>query len=113
MLFRSEALGWLGYQTGRWVYLVDCMDDYEADAAAGTYNVLIESKMDRKQALTLAWEACDYAAAQADAALDLLDIKRYRSILENYYYAGLPHRLSQLAKKEQIDEQSLEDAGRS
>ena len=108
-----QALSWLGYHTGRWVYLADCMDDYERDAKTGAYNVLLESKLDKKQAFSLAWETCDYAAAQAAAALDLLDIKRYGSILENYYFAGLPHRLTQLAKKEQMNEQPLEDTGRS
>ena len=96
----KNALSWLGYQTGRWVYLVDCIDDYDKDIQNGTYNVLVQTGLPREKALELARDACDYAAAQAAAALDLLDLKRYQNILENYYYAGMPYRLAQLGKKE-------------
>ena len=54
----------------------------------------------REEALNLAREACDYAAAQAAAALDIMELKRYRGLLENYYFAGMPYRLTQLGKKE-------------
>lgn len=96
----KKPLGWLGYQTGRWVYLADCIDDYDQDAQSGAYNVLLMSGQPREEALNLAREACDYAAAQAAAALDLMDLKRYRGLLENYYFAGMPYRLTQLGKKE-------------
>jgi len=96
----QNAVGWLGYQTGRWVYLADCIDDYDKDKKSGAYNVLIQSGLSREEAIGLARDACDYAAAQAAAALDLLELKRYQNILENYYYAGMPHRLAQLGKKE-------------
>ncbi len=96
----KKPLGWLGYQTGRWVYLADCIDDYDKDAQSGAYNVLRMSGHPREEALELAREACDYAAAQAAATLDLMDLKRYRGLLENYYFAGMPYRLTQLGKKE-------------
>lgn len=33
-----EALGWAGYHTGRWVYLVDAFDDLKEDWIRGRYN---------------------------------------------------------------------------
>jgi len=90
----------VGYQTGRWVYLADCLDDYDKDLTKHRYNPLIDCGMDREGAMELARDACDYAAAKALQALNQLPLKRYRDLLENYYLGGLPEQLSRLPHKE-------------
>ena len=39
----SDALGWLGFNLGRWIYLLDAYDDLEEDEHKGNYNVLIRA----------------------------------------------------------------------
>ena len=48
---KSEATGQLFYLLGKWVYLIDALDDYEKDAKKNRYNpfVLSYGKMTRKE----------------------------------------------------------------
>ncbi len=50
---KSEATGQLFYGLGKWVYLVDALDDYEKDAKKKAYNpfVLSYGKMTKKELL--------------------------------------------------------------
>ena len=97
----SEALGCVGYHTGRWVYLVDCLDDCDQDQARHRYNPLLYCGLQREEAMALAMDACEFAAAQALEALRGLPLKRYGSILENYYLGGLPEQLGRLSKNKE------------
>lgn len=85
-----------GYFLGRWVYLMDAVDDMQADAKSGDYNPFV-----------LAWRlspASDFAACRAravgllnscvyemQAALALLPVRQYAGVLENTFILGLPH----------------------
>lgn len=91
-----EALYWLGYNLGRWIYLTDAINDLEKDIKKGSYNPYADGRSyseilkDRKSDIE---ESLCFTLSQAAAAFDLLDIKRYRSLLENIIYTGLPARL--------------------
>ena len=52
----------IGYHLGRWVYLVDALDDREKDAKSGSYNVLLRSG-DPDAAAALAAEQVGGAAS--------------------------------------------------
>lgn len=91
-----EALYWLGYNLGRWIYLTDAINDLEKDIKKGSYNPYADGRSydeilkDRKTEIE---EGLCFTLSQAAAAFDLLDIKRYRLLLENIIYTGLPARL--------------------
>lgn len=91
----QRVLDRLGYHLGRYVYVMDALDDLEEDRQKGGYNVLLlrfpESSLE---------EIRDYAKmtvnasiAQVAAAYELLELKSYRSILNNIVYLGLQTQL--------------------
>ena len=98
---QKRVLERIGYCLGRYIYLMDAFCDLESDIKTGSYNVLKNKKKD---------EIKDFVASQiyfsineASKAFELLDIKKYKSILGNIIYLGL----EQTFKKEQNNEKSL------
>lgn len=84
----KRILRQLGYQVGRWIYLIDAVDDLKEDRALGRFNPLISAKLDEDMPLVV--QMLTDAAFSAGAALDLLPLKRYRGILENILRVGMP-----------------------
>ena len=98
---QKRVLERIGYCLGRYIYLMDAFCDLESDIKTGSYNVLKNKQKD---------EIKDFVASQiyfsineASKAFELLDIKKYKSILGNIIYLGL----EQTFKKEQNNEKSL------
>ncbi|MDR0817260.1 MAG: DUF5685 family protein [Clostridiales Family XIII bacterium] len=75
----------IGRSLGRWIYMIDAIDDIEKDRKSGAYNPLKQSGAD-KERLKMQMTLCLSDAAEA---LDLLPIKKNRKILENIIYVGL------------------------
>lgn len=91
----KQAWQWLGYNTGRWLYLVDALDDMQQDEKKGCYNpILLHWPGGADKARSACNETMDFALthtlAQAASALDFIPIKRDRAILENILYQGMP-----------------------
>lgn len=90
---RRRVLRSLLYQLGRFVYILDAVDDFDEDRKHGAYNPLRARYSDRalteddKQALrqTLCQTQSSIAAAYA-----LLDENAWQSVLSNVIYYGLP-----------------------
>lgn len=93
-----QPLGWLARQLGRWLYLVDALDDWERDHKQGSYNPLLLYE-DGEAARALAAEACRWAAGQAAQALDILPLNASRAVMENILYAGMPAQLDRILEK--------------
>jgi len=103
------VLSKIGYFTGRYVYLMDALDDLEEDAKSGDYNVYLEREANRN--------APDFAAirnyandtlmltiGQLAEAFELLRLSRFRTILQNVIYLGFQdgvRRVKKRAQKEQ------------
>ena len=88
----------IGYHVGRWIYLVDALDDREADAKRGAYNPLIPhfgaAALTEEQKETMAAHLVEDLMG-VERALDLLDEDEipYRdgaAILKNILYLGMP-----------------------
>ena len=83
------------YQTGRFLYLADALDDLKKDCEQGNYNPLRfrftpehgALKTEDKEYLT---QLTDSSVNLAGAALALLPLCSYESLLENILYLGLP-----------------------
>lgn len=86
-----------GYCLGRWVYLIDAVDDLADDLKGGQYNPYALAK-DLRADDTDGIAACrEYAAltlnaclAECIAAYNLLDIRRFDGILRNILEEGMP-----------------------
>lgn len=84
---QKRVLTRLGYCLGRYIYLLDAAVDLENDKKTGSYNVLktvdVDEFNDRiKQQLY-------FCINEASHAFELLDIKKYKTILGNIIYLGL------------------------
>lgn len=84
-LMEKRALAHLGKHLGRWIYIIDALDDYEEDKAAGTYNPLLF----RKDGLVGMENLLYNELAEIAKAYDLLDVRKNRGILENIIFMGL------------------------
>ena len=86
----------IGYRIGRWVYMVDAIDDYASDRKSGSYNPFVElyggADFDEDNLISITY-MLEGELASADAAFDLLDIDgdvNRREILKNILCLGMP-----------------------
>ena len=99
-----KGLGWLGYNLGRWIYLIDAFDDLEEDAKKGTYNPYLRQyayegqpiaefrgKVREQAAFSLL-----YSLSEADKALKVLPIHKNEEILDNVLESGLVRRTDEV-----------------
>lgn len=92
-----KGLAWLGYNLGRWIYLIDALDDLEEDANNGSYNPLLrqfghkdEPIGEFREKIRVQTEfALLYSLSEADKALKVLDVRKNGEILDNVIEAGL------------------------
>lgn len=88
---QKRVLRRLGYCMGRYIYLLDAAVDLEEDIKNGAYNVLKYKKCSdfRDLAENIVKPQLYFCANEAARAYELLDIKKYRTILGNIIYLGL------------------------
>ncbi len=95
---QQRVLSRFGYLLGRWVYLIDALDDLDDDIKHKRYNPFIYS---------LAEEPIDNVKSQAACSLrlthgeltktyHLLTLNHHADILENIIFLGLPAALSKI-----------------
>lgn len=90
----SRPLWEIGFHVGRWIYLIDAVDDLEKDKKTNSYNPFIASGEAKKEDLI---EKMDFSLAlelsDANLALNLLPIsdEGLLHILENILQKGMPN----------------------
>ncbi len=94
-----QILRWMGYNLGKWIYLIDAFDDLEDDVKNSSYNPLLlhfKYKGDGKDIPAFKEQIKGqveftllYCLGEASKAFELLDAKENRGILENILYMGL------------------------
>lgn len=98
-----KILSWIGYNLGRWIYILDAYEDLEKDRSKNRYNPLIYYKSeDLKNDI---YNSMTYTLANIANAYDLLDIERNDTLIRNILYAGL------LMKQESIFNKTEESNG--
>jgi len=104
----KRAFKHLGYHMGRWIYLIDAVDDLEQDIKKKSYNPLLyRYDYDKKEGaaafLKRIREEIEfnlfYSLSEAASAYDLIDFKKNQAILTNIIYSGVKKKtMSILAK---------------
>lgn len=88
-----KILSWIGYNTGRWIYLIDAFDDLKKDIKNKVYNPFIPKINEKKYKIKDLAEEIEvtltYTLANIAAAYDFLDIKCNDIILKNILYTGM------------------------
>lgn len=89
---QKRVLYRLGYFLGRWVYLMDAIDDLESDEKNGCYNVLVSRNFGKNtfdDAVKNILPSLNSTLNEIVNAYELLNIKRFGPILDNILYMGL------------------------
>jgi hypothetical protein len=84
---QKRVLSRLGYCLGRYVYLLDAVVDLPEDTKKGGYNVL--KSIDKDEVKERIKGQLYFCTNEAAKAFELLDIKKYETILGNIIYLGL------------------------
>ncbi len=86
-----KNLAGFGYHLGRFIYLADAYDDIEKDKKSGNYNPLLLNFEDTEQAKAFAMDNIKMSLGQASEFYSKLNILKFRDILDNVVYLGLPN----------------------
>lgn len=84
---QKRVLERLGYCLGRYIYLLDAYCDLDDDIKLGSYNVL--KNKPKSQVQEYIKSQIYFCINEAAMAFELLDIKKYKTILGNIIYLGL------------------------
>ena len=107
---KKRTLQRLGYLLGRWVYLVDALDDWDEDVQKGRYNPFAEQTGQepeecRQQRYQDARGTLYLTIAEMRKTYDLLGIRSLDTILENVLDLGLRHSVDQIMNKRLNEQQ--------
>lgn len=104
---QKAQLGEIGKHLGKWIYLIDAVDDLAEDMKGGSYNPLIyRFEYDGGSAEEF-WERIREQVelnlfqylSQISDAYDLLDIRKNKDIIENIIFFGLRTRTEAILRK--------------
>ncbi|MBQ7089428.1 MAG: hypothetical protein IJN04_07305 [Clostridia bacterium] len=105
---QKRVLNRFGYCLGRWVYLMDAVDDLAEDLQKGRYNPFIgaegwtehhtETVQNTRSRARLTLNAC---LAECKAAYELLEIRRFDGILRNILEEGMAHAQKRVTSGEE------------
>ncbi|MBQ4055251.1 MAG: hypothetical protein IJD17_06010 [Clostridia bacterium] len=87
----ERILSDVGYHIGRWIYLIDAIDDHAEDKKSGDFNPFSSYESLPKESLEV---ALNLELEAAKRSLDLLfgENKAIFNIIENIIYIGMPDR---------------------
>ena len=100
---QERVLGNLGFNLGRWIYVMDALDDLEDDRKSGSYNPLIYRKKGKEGLEDLLYNYL----GQVSNAIDLLEIKKNQGIIDNVIWNGLRARTDLLLKERDNNGRSI------
>lgn len=101
----------IGKRIGRWIYIVDAFDDYEADRKSGSYNPFVElysGKDFSNDDLISISKMLEAELALAFSAIELLDDdedKNRSEIVKNILCLGMPLSVDRVCKKKNKEEE--------
>lgn len=105
----GAAMKSIGYHLGKWIYLMDAIDDIEENIESGAYNPLLyrfdyqqgEENFRQRIMETCRFNLFHYLGEIANA-VDLLPLKKNKGVIENIIYKGLLKKTEEITKEEEI-----------
>ena len=86
---QKRCLERVGYSIGRYVYILDAAVDLEEDIRLGRYNPLRDMYDKGEYSKDFIAGQLNICVGEAAKAYELLDIKKFKNILDNLIYLGL------------------------
>jgi len=114
--YENEDLYWLGYNLGKWIYIIDAFDDLEKDMKANRFNaieaVLNMNDLGYEEFREAVAGRVDFVlttcASQCVVCLDKLSLKKNGELLHNILQYGLMEKIDKVFKRScDNDEKSL------
>jgi len=107
----KDDLYWLGYNLGKWIYIIDAYDDLEKDMKMNSFNAINSllnlDNLDFKSFSTLIKPRIDFilatSAEQCLKYLNDLPLIKNEDILYNILELGLMEKMDKVFNKENID----------
>ena len=104
---QKRALGWLGYNLGRWIYIIDAFDDFDSDLKSKSYNPLILSgNTSREECINSVGESLTFTLENIASAFELINFKRNKDIIGKIIYIGLKQKQELILHPGQEKEQA-------
>lgn len=105
----QRVLERLGYLTGRYVYLIDALDDIESDIKTGNYNpFILRHNIGRNpqphllnEAFSQAKESLNLTIGEAEKTLALLEMRDFGPIITNIVTMGLRASMDEIMSKKE------------
>lgn len=88
-MMTKRCLSRVGYCIGRYIYILDAAVDLPDDIKRGRYNPLKTSADDSEYIKNFIAPQLNINIAEAAKAYELIDIKKFKNILDNLIYLGL------------------------
>ena len=97
---QSRVMSRIGYCAGKMIYLLDALDDLEYDNKSGNYNPfnLKYNNLELTEIKENAVKLINVCLTEMAATYELLTLKRYKTILNNIIYFGMPKVIENLKK---------------
>ena len=92
----KKILERFGYLLGRYIYLCDALDDLEDDVKKGNYNPFIYGG---EEAVSEAKSVLFMTTAELSDDLELLELDKYKEIVENTVWLGLVAEVRRIINK--------------
>lgn len=92
----------IGQNAGRWLYIIDALDDYDRDTKKGEYNIfskLYKNKSELAADKDNLLVSLDLSLNEIDKAMMFLDGKTIKPIVENITRLGFSHIQEKVVKK--------------
>ena len=111
---QRRALAWLGFNLGRWIYIIDAVNDLERDLKSGAYNPLVKMGYtdletcahDMELSLTLTLDGIA-------TSFELTDIKQNRDLIAKIIYISLKEKQQSILSGERKDSDESVRSSRS
>jgi hypothetical protein len=82
---------------GKWIYMIDALDDFEEDKARGRFNPMVAmGAKEREQVVTALKPSLEYYLNEMGKAFDLITFKKNGDIVKNVVFFGLRRRTEEV-----------------
>jgi hypothetical protein len=97
-----EDLYDLGFNLGRWLYIMDAVDDLKKDEKKGNYNAFLEKYKSSAHPTILKDAEFNlyFSLARASQAYGRLPVRKNKGILDNLFYLGLKKKTQSVLEGE-------------
>lgn len=109
----KEHLSRLGYVLGRWIYLMDAVDDLEEDIKSGSFNPLKSKNNTIEEIKKEAEFSLNFSISEAQECFSEIKFYHFKPIIKNIIFLGLKNTQNIILKSQNKKERKKSLNGKS